>query len=154
MARSDKGNIEVVRMLEDYQSRSLSSLLFIAAQKGDCQTVMKVLRESDINLNRLSPDGYTFLYIAAQSGCHLVLAVALNFCRTNIDPNLAYNGITPLFIAAQKGYVQVIIQLLKYPNINPNITSPDGLTPLDIARKTGYLPVIEILERHQSQYIH
>lgn len=52
--------------------------------------------------------------------------------KSNANPNLPVDSITPLFIASQEGHHD-IARLLLNANANPNVYTDDGITPLMIA---------------------
>ena len=62
--------------------------------------------------------------------------------KLGIDVNtFTYKGVTPLFIAAQEGYVDAIVKLVE---LGAKINTPtnDGATPLYIAAKIGHIDAI------------
>ena len=58
--------------------------------------------------------------------------------KSNANPNLPVDSITPLFIASQEGHHD-IARLLLNANANPNVYTDDGITPLMIASFTAIL---------------
>ena len=55
------------------------------------------------------------------------------------------DGATPLFIACQEGYLEVVRMLLSVEGIDPNLALGNGCTPLIIASYLGRADVVEIL---------
>ena len=54
-------------------------------------------------------------------------------------PIPAFNdGVTPLSMASQNGYTDIVSLLLK-ANANPNLHRNDGVTPLFIASQFGHI---------------
>ena len=59
-----------------------------------------------------------------------------------------FDGVTPLFIAAQNGHIKSVMALLE-KNANINLARTDGITPLFIAAQNNHLDVFKILlEKH------
>ena len=62
----------------------------------------------------------------------------------DINKNLTQVG-TALYIAAQRGHLDVVKLLLKYEGININQATKGGFTPLHIAAQHGHLDVVKLL---------
>lgn len=55
------------------------------------------------------------------------------------------NGGTPLFIAAQKGYVEVVVLLLNSSTDVSRAKTVDGATPLHVAAQKKHVEVVRLL---------
>ena len=63
------------------------------------------------------------------------------------NPNQARNdGVTPIFIAAEKGHIEVV-KLLMNSTENPNQARNDGATPLSIATQKNHLEIVQLLSQ-------
>jgi ankyrin repeat protein len=62
------------------------------------------------------------------------------------------NGRTPLWLAAHKGYVEIVEYLLKH-KVDPSISDNDGKTPLMIALQEKQNLVVEVIRKYQGRLI-
>ena len=61
------------------------------------------------------------------------------------DPNIpSSNGITPIWLAAAKGYTEIVKNLAPLSEY-PNTPNPEGVTPIQMARKLGYQDIVQVL---------
>jgi ankyrin repeat protein len=102
-----------------------------------------LLIEQGADINAISPDGMTPLYIAALTG--YLQAVELLLAK-NANSNIAcFDGTTPLFAAARCGGGALeIVKLLLVEGVNIPYSN-NGRTPLFTAAQYGQLEVIELL---------
>jgi len=111
-----------------------------ASSKGNLAAVKLLLAQDGVDLNS-GEDGRTALWFAA-AGCHDAL-VKLLLGYDGINVNIQDNwGHTPLSVAAQNGYISVVMLLLACDNIDVN---PGGLSPLHWAELGGHQAVVELL---------
>ncbi|KAB8290900.1 hypothetical protein EYC80_008536 [Monilinia laxa] len=61
-------------------------------------------------------------------------------------------GRTPLWLAARKGYVEIVEYLLKH-KADPSISDNDGKTPLMIGLQEKQNLVVEVIGKHQGRLI-
>jgi ankyrin repeat protein len=61
-----------------------------------------------------------------------------------------YSGVTPLHLAAYKGYAEIAKILLEW-GADPNIRDDDGLTPLEIAKIRNDKKTAKIIEEYSKQ---
>eukprot|EP00729_Bicosta_minor_P014008 gene14008-29513_t len=98
--------------------------------------------------NETNEDGLCALYIAAQRNC---LEIVKTLISHGADVNLQEEGIgaTPLYVAAHLGHATIAEELLRRPDILPNIvTRTDGATPLIVAAAHGHGKVVVELLLH------
>lgn len=87
--------------------------------------------------------GESWLYSACLSGHY---AIVKKLIIRNADVNLpaTKTGITPLLVATQFGYYDIVFLLVKY-SANINTFSNVGVTPLSIAVCNGYSKIVAFL---------
>ena len=56
-------------------------------------------------------------------------------------------GVTPLFLAAQRGRVELVRLLMSDPRLDVNESEENGFTPLYIAANEGHLEVVRVRRR-------
>ena len=61
-----------------------------------------------------------------------------------------YEGETALFCACDKGYLEVVRELLKHKDIEVNKADNFGRSPLCIACENGYLEIVKELLKHEN----
>lgn len=67
-----------------------------------------------------------------------------------IDVNHQSNGLTPLIIASQEGYIKMVEFLLNYPEIDVNLNTNHGGTALIMACMTNQIEVVKLLLNHPN----
>src|SRR5262245_30845968 len=82
-----------------------------AAMKGD-RAAVKTLVKQAVDVNAAQGDGMTALHWAAKKG-DLETAQVLIYAGANVRATTRLGAYTPLFMAAEGGYSQVIDALLK-----------------------------------------
>lgn len=60
------------------------------------------------------------------------------------------DGMTPLWMASQKGHEPVVVLLLSH-NADPNIACNDGLTPLHVALLQDHESVFQLLQKEYQK---
>ncbi len=89
--------------------------LIQAAVDGHDLVVAALLERSDTDPNQSLEGGATALYFAAQEG-HLEIVKAL-MNRPEINPNRAWEGKTPLYVAALFEQTEIVRELLRSPQV-------------------------------------
>ena len=144
---------EVVRFLLQQPWCDVNSMtgpgfhpLHIAASHSDFELLKILLDIETININaRCRNDGWTPLHIACSAG-GLTFVEELLRCPT-ITPNVVeQTGKTPLHLASEKGFVEVVNALLNVADteISPIIPSTQ-MSPLSLAVHHGFLDLIRTL---------
>lgn len=130
--------------------------LFIAVEKNLVSMVdwfvTTLLRERHIrvDLNALKLDsGYTPLFVAILNKNPGMMNILIHG-GANVN-QVAKNGATPLFVAAEKGFVEGVTLLLAVPGIELDRALSDGTTPLHIASQKGHVSVVELLIKARAQ---
>ena len=125
-------------------SPSGATPLFVAAQYGYLAIAGMLLQHADINPSiGTSEHGTTPLVIAAGHGQEQMVELLLSSGKTNVNLR-DKDGITALFIAAQRNWPKVV-KLLIRGGADVNLPLRDGKTPLCFAAFKGYFKVVELL---------
>lgn len=163
------GSLEAARLLleananVDKTTKRESRALHLACE-ARAPDVTALLLDRGANSQAADASGITPLHAAAASGC-LASARALLQAGAHVDPELHIRGKDelshaveahvkrPLFLAAEKGYAD-LVQLLLDGGAEPNaLATVDGagsvsrVSPLWAARRGGHTAVIDLLER-------
>lgn len=98
--------------------------------------------ESDAASHKRSSEGTKALLAAIERGN---TAQVRQILAMEIDPNLAvHDGLTPLMLAAQLGYNEMVDALLN-AGANPALTNSHGQTARDLAFRKGYVGIVKRL---------
>ena len=102
--------------------------LVIAVERGDCDTVRKILEHSEPDLEAKAPGGATALYTAVSRGERLMVQFILTH---GANPNAKPSGSQPaLFKAYKNGYKEIVQILLETPGLDVNASPPGGTSTL------------------------
>jgi len=98
-----------------------------------------------------SKKGVTPLLAAVEAGCSGEVVNSLLRCK-GVDVNCGntVNGYTPLIWAADEGYVEVVEELLKHPEIQVNQPDKDGYTALIWAADLNQPEIVKMLVQHKD----
>lgn len=131
LAAASRGNCSVLQQLYDMgmnpnrkHFQTGSTALHVAAELAQVNVVAWLLerQEIDVNCQRID-NGCTPLYLAALNGCTKIVQLLLQ--NEYIDINLSRTDgplyATPLDVAAAKGHLSCVSQLLSRPGINPHL---------------------------------
>ncbi|KAH1038701.1 hypothetical protein J1N35_040444 [Gossypium stocksii] len=109
--------------------------LHLAAQRGDLAAVKQILADIDLQMMRTA------------SGEDLDMEVSE--IQASVVNEINELGETALFTAAEKGYLDVVKELLKYSN-KETVTKKNktGFDPLHIAASQGHHAIVQVLLDH------
>ena len=123
-------------------SRSSMGLI-TAARGGDLETVEKLLKEPDIDVNlQFSRGQWGALHEAALYGHSKVISALSGHSNSNVDIMTA-DGWSPLMLAAQAGKVECVKVLLAAGARTEQKDQRLGLTALQHAKEAGHTAVIQ-----------
>jgi len=136
-------NCSISETVEEEPKKGITALEW-AARTGHTE-VVKLLLDSNADVNAKRPTGVTPLHIAAQEGRTEVVKLLLVDNNAHVNAKCSDDGTTPLYIAAQKTHPEVV-KLLLDNNADVNARcSDDGCTPLYIAAQEGHTEVVKLL---------
>ena len=145
MTASHKGNPEIVRYLLEkgadpkIQNYYEGTALALGSRFGNVKVVQTLL-EWGANPNDVSVSVYPPLIEAIIEGANEVILALLN---ARADPNVLFDGQTPLMIAADENVNA--IQILLEAGADPNIQNEEGKTVLDLAIEDGAEEIYDLL---------
>lgn len=119
--------------------------LFRAAQKGYVKQVRAEISRHPSQINSQGSRGYTALHWAALRGHTKVVRLLL---EAGADQNIRNTRkSTPLLLAAWKGNIETVVELLGSAKSKPDIDAQNegGLSPLMWAAREGWQNVVEVL---------
>ena len=127
-----------------------ASPLMVACETGHVEIVTKLLQHPDMSVDRVNTaggDGSTPLYVACKLGWTHVVCALLRVEGIALNPQTAYAGRSPLYIAAAKGHAEIVEALLLHPSdsVDVNIARSNGATPLFVACQTGRPRIVAAL---------
>jgi len=118
-----------------------ASLLHCAVRHNRLE-IVQLLATIGHDVDAVSPNGTTPLYVAAQQG---QVDTVRYLVERGADKNKARNdGVTPLLIAASNGHVAVVRRLVEQ-GADKDKAANDGRTPLFIAAQQGHFAVVRYL---------
>ena len=119
-----------------------ASSLIQASTTGDVKKLEKLLKKNHINVECVSADGCSPLFIACREG-HLELIPHL--LKAEANPNIVNkDGYTPLHVACMKGNLYIVQFLLQY-KADYTIFDPQGCSAIIIASIYGHSAVVSEL---------
>lgn len=113
-----------------------------AAERGDVEAVRALLREG-ADVNAAQGDGMTALHWASLEN-RAELVQLLLYAGAQVEPTTRLGGYTPLHLAAQKGFVDVVSTLLA-GGADPNALTATGVAPLHFAAESGDVSTVQAL---------
>ncbi|PQE30879.1 ankyrin repeat-containing protein [Rutstroemia sp. NJR-2017a WRK4] len=97
------------------------------------------------------PGGYHIYALHTSASRWNLAIVSLLVERSSAELNFKDQlGRTPLWLAASRGYVEIVEYLLKH-KADPSISDNDGKTPLIIALQKKRNLVVEVIRKHQGR---
>ncbi len=123
------------------QNRRGQTPLHLAAMCNNLKMVTLLLQIANIKVNAQDKHGATALHYAVRYG-HSVLVDWMLWREKDIAVNLKEHtaGNTPLHIAAQHGYLEIVRLLLLHKDTEPNLRNASGLTALEIVEHARDAP--------------
>ena len=122
--------------------------LTAACYSGHDEIVRYLLNMNDININLQDNLGLTPLGTACENNHFEIVKILTQ--RQDIDVNGLSKDSTPLVVAIDKGFNDILKYLLKQDNINVNLQDNLGLTPLGAACKNKRFEIVKILSQRQD----
>jgi len=119
-----------------------SSPVADAAQAGDKAAVRALLKQA-ADVNAAQGDGMTALHWAAMKN-DADLAQTLLYASANLKATTRIGAYTPLLLAAQQGYAEVMEPLIK-AGADVNARTSNGTTPLMFAAASGHIDAVTLL---------
>src|SRR5262245_6233318 len=113
-----------------------------AAQAGDKVMVRTLLKQA-ADVNAAQGDGMTALHWAAMKN-DPDLAQTLLYASANVKATTRIGGYTPLILAAQQGFAEVMEPLIK-AGADVNAKTANGTTPLMFAAASGNTNAVSVL---------
>lgn len=117
--------------------------LLATAAEGDWQRVDKLLIKGKKHINHQDDDGRTALFLAVANNHPRVVQSILVF-----DPNcnvLGPNGQSPLAVACEHGYDDIVDQLMDHSECDVTHTDNFGLQAIHYAAKSGHAHIVKRL---------
>ena len=137
MKREERGDL-----LLDFIAFLKHKSFYKAVEEGDTETVKKLIRSQNVNVNKADINGSTPLFMAAQNG-HLEVLKLLIEQEASID-QIDTDRWTPLLVAVANGHLEVV-KLLIEKGASIHQIRTDGWTPLLLAAQNGHLEVAKLL---------
>lgn len=123
--------------------------LVIALERGDCDTVRKILEHSEPDLEAKAPGGATALYTAVSRDQKSMVRLLLTH---GANPNAKPSGSQPaLFKAYKNGYKEIVQLLLEAPCLDVNATPPGGTSTLWHAAEAIDREILQLLLEHGAK---
>lgn len=146
------GNYDVVKLLLDSgadmhkpEYEGTTTPLDFALIFQDAKMIRIFLNRVD-NINIQDDDGCSKLHDATVGNRYTSARLLLEY---GADPNIrdSIDGSTPMFLAIEKGYEDILILLLQN-NAEPNAINDDGVSAAECAIANGYEEFIDILIKY------
>ncbi|KAK6927248.1 Ankyrin repeat, partial [Dillenia turbinata] len=136
----------------DRQTDRMEKRLQEAAMKGSVETLLNLLNEDELLLDRFIVGCYqeTPLHIAAMLG-HVDFCQALLARKPELAAELDHRRSSPLHLAAAKGYLEVVKALILVNAEMCLVSDRDGMNPLHLAAIKGRVDVLKELARTKPQ---
>jgi ankyrin repeat protein len=150
IAALNSGNICSVQLLQDRSVNPSSRTgtndcsLYVAAQKGQDDTVNMLLQRPDVNPNSISRHGQTPLMAAVLNNHEKVIDSLLYSPRVNPNTELLDQG-TVLVIAAERGQTHIVQKLLRRQDIDVNAMNSKGETAISLAATNRHVESFTLL---------
>ncbi len=150
-----KGDAEMIDTLLQHRAcantrpSSSKPALVIAIERGDCDTVRKILEHTEPDLEAKAPGGARALHTAVSRGERLMVQLLLSH---GANPNAKPSGGQPaLFIAYKNGYKEIAQILLEAPGLDVDATPPGGTSTLWHAAEAVDREILQLLLDHGAK---
>ncbi len=124
------------------------SLLTLACKYQNKEIVKFLLKNYEIDVNTLNPEGFTPLYVAANAHNPDIVESLLK--QPEIQPNKLSNGCSAFYLACCDGDTKTARLLAQHPDTDINLSDADGFTPLHAASNQNNRKVVEFLLSHKK----
>ena len=131
----------------DQANPSGATPLMVAAFRGHTN-VVSILLNKGASTSGVDDDGFSALHATAEFG-RVAVAKLLVKAEADLEAKTFTKGSTPLHLAAQQGYWEVVKVLIE-AGANPNSRGLDGSTPLYRAAKGGHVGAVKVLLRAEA----
>lgn len=111
--------------------------------EDDLATLHRLL-DAKVDINAMTESKKTSLFVAAENDDVAGVHLFLNY-KADVNKREEEYNATPLLIAAEHGYFDVVERLLKVPDIDINARTNDGTTPLFMAAEYGHFDIVKLL---------
>jgi ankyrin repeat protein len=157
---AQEGHLEVMKLLmangADVKKPDNKGCMpiHLAAEFGHFEVVSFLLAGNRAKVNQIDSAGATALHYAAANGSH---PVVWRLIQRGASPNMSLpNGATPLFLAAQNGFMSVVRLLMDVEGVNVNATGMDASTGMtttaaEAALRNAHTEVNELLVERMHQ---
>tara|TARA_Y100000588_G_scaffold394677_1_gene516514 strand:- start:1658 stop:3610 length:1953 start_codon:yes stop_codon:yes gene_type:complete len=128
--------------------------LLVAINSRHNAIVEMLLRLPGIDVNKAAFNGTTPLVLAVM--LHQIEIVKMLLQNKKILINKASNTFSPLYIATERGFADIVQLLLEYKNsdskrmVDVNKPANDGTTPLYVAVAQGFTKIVQLLLEYQD----
>jgi len=126
----------------DLDPDNLDSSFHRACEKGHIDIVKQLLKDENVDVNKISEDDDTTpFYVACEEG-HIEI-VKLLLSDSRIDPNIPNeNGKTSFYCACERGDVELVKLLLNDNRIDINQANDFHVSPILIACQQGHIEIV------------
>lgn len=98
--------------------------LCVAIRYESINVVNALLECKKLDVNKALPNGYTPLLLAVEKANVILVKALLKTGRVNLNIGLQEGAITAIYLAAQKGQIEIMSELLKSPLSNDILNRP------------------------------
>jgi ankyrin repeat protein len=119
---SSKGHADIVKILLACKKIDVNKAnveektpLFTAVQLGQIDIVNILLEREELDVNKAMSNGATPLSIATEIGNITMVKALLNTGKVQLNKCMNEGTVTPIYIAAQIGHIEIMGELLKSP---------------------------------------
>ncbi|KAJ5240391.1 uncharacterized protein N7469_001982 [Penicillium citrinum] len=120
------------------------TLLHQAADKGDKEMALQLLKCEKTSVNARDSYGRTPFQIAAENGHKAITRLLLTHSDVDINA-LDFNGATALCLAIQNNNTDIAMQILAEDHVEVNAAGRRGMAALHSATEMGNIPIIAAL---------